>query len=435
MQFVNPHILSPLWEFSMSYCMFDKTKKNKITGYYNLNKLQDKLENIIIRREKRNVLDQLPPIQEVDVPIELSQEQREIHAGYVQSVQMILSKKFMTLADHQRLMLLLTCMRMVCNSTFLIDHETNISPKLNELKEILLSKLDIKNNNRKIIIFSEWKTMLSLISQQLSKLNIGHTTLSGDVPVHKRGALITEFETNEKCRIFLSTEAGGTGLNLQVADTVINFELPWNPAKKNQRIGRIDRLGQKAEHLTVINLISSDSIEAQIATGIMLKQELFDSVMDDSSDKNIVDFSKSGRATFFKQLKEFMINLDENHDYVEKEDTSDTVQNQTSKQTFLDEIIERDSQLADQVHESGDLAEQKSYTEPAQDSAEEVDKSAAPFSEQESEVLEDTLNKGLEFLSGIMQMTTGKGFQTDQKSITVDKNSGEVTMKFKLPGF
>jgi SNF2 family DNA or RNA helicase len=64
-----------------------------------------------------------------------------------------------------------------------------------------------------------------------------------------RGELIRKFESRPECKIFLSTEAGGAGQNLQVADVLINFELPWNPAKKNQRIGRIDRLGQKSENL------------------------------------------------------------------------------------------------------------------------------------------------------------------------------------------
>ena len=79
------------------------------------------------------------------------------------------------------------------------------------------------------------------------------------------------------------------GLNLQVADTVINFELPWNPAKKNQRIGRIDRIGAEKPKLHVFNLLSYESIEMKIATGLFLKQNLFEGVLNENSLTDEVD--------------------------------------------------------------------------------------------------------------------------------------------------
>jgi SNF2 family DNA or RNA helicase len=106
--------------------------------------------------------------------------------------------------------------------------------------------------------------------------------------------------------VFLSSDAGGTGLNLQMADTVINFELPWNPAKKNQRIGRINRIGQQSENLTVINFIAKNSIETRIASGLSLKESLFESVMNKGSVQDVVDFSSSGKAEFVRQLEEMM---------------------------------------------------------------------------------------------------------------------------------
>ena len=124
------------------------------------------------------------------------------------------------------------------------------------------------NSDTKIIIFSEWVKVHKLIGHILRENNIGFTELNGSVPVKLRGELIRKFETNPHCKIFLSTEAGGSGLNLRVANTLINFELPWNPAKKNQRIGRIDRLGQKSNKLTIFNFITRNSIEQQIASGL-----------------------------------------------------------------------------------------------------------------------------------------------------------------------
>src|SRR5699024_8103524 len=84
------------------------------------------------------------------------------------------------------------------------------------------------------------------------------------------------------------------------------FLLPWNPAKKNQRIGRVDRLGQKNKNLTVINLLTENSIEMKIASGIAVKQNLFDNVLNEKDTADAVDFSSKGRAQFLKQLEEAM---------------------------------------------------------------------------------------------------------------------------------
>jgi SNF2 family DNA or RNA helicase len=101
----------------------------------------------------------------------------------------------------------------------------------------------INTYGKKVIIFSEWIRMNNIIGKMLRESNVGFAELNWKIPVKHRGKLIQKFEENKDCKVFLSTEAGGSGLNLQAADTVVNFELPWNPAKKNQRIGRIDLLG------------------------------------------------------------------------------------------------------------------------------------------------------------------------------------------------
>ena len=278
MDFLDPKILSPLWEFSYQHCYFDMVKRNKINGYYNLQYLKERLKPVLIRREKHDVLKQLPKIRHIDIPVSMHRRQAELHSSYARGVARIIHKKFMTPFDMQRLMILLGKMRMVCDSTHLVEAGEPCSPKLDELKQVLLDKLDMDNSAHKVVIFSEWIRMNQMIGRLLRDINIGYVELNGKVPVANRPRLIKEFEDNPNCKVFLSTEAGGTGLNLQTADAVINFELPWNPAKKNQRIGRIDRLGQKNKHLTVISFITQNSIETRIASGLLLKQDLFDSV-------------------------------------------------------------------------------------------------------------------------------------------------------------
>ena len=105
--------------------------------------------------------------------------------------------------DVRRIQVLLLKMRMVCDSTYLIDRETHFSPKLKELENII-DELVVQNR-RKMVIFSEWTTMTFLIAKRLSEMKIPFVELSGKVPVKKRQALIDEFTSNPECRIFLST--------------------------------------------------------------------------------------------------------------------------------------------------------------------------------------------------------------------------------------
>ncbi len=532
-QFVDNEFLAPQWEFSYQYCLFDHKYHNQINGYYNLSDLKEKMSGILLRREKREVLNQLPNVTQLDVPVNLSMEQAELHAGFAKGVAAILAKKYRTAFDMQRLMLLLSQMRMVCDSTFLIDKETNISPKLVELENILLDKLDIKNTKRKVIIFSEWTTMLHLIGKMLRSHNIGFTELTGSVPVKNRKKLIKEFEDNEDCCVFLSSESGGAGLNLQVADTLINFELPWNPAKKNQRIGRIDRLGQESNNLTILNFITRGSIEIKIAGGLVVKQNLFDGVMNEGSTIDSVDFSAKGKAQFIEELRdaisEFtreeieedeelpedsMFDEDEfdedefddeydDDEYDDDEYDEDEFEDEFDDDEFEDEYDDEFEDEFDDMYEAetedepddewdddtddeedfeGYLTEKETINETEEGiyadhseqreeqehvpemvtetetsthdtSKETVTETGVPMSHKEGQAnkptttaandnqaasgsveIENVMNQGVGFLSGLFKMATGKELGVSENSVKVDKETGEVTFKFKIPG-
>jgi SNF2 family DNA or RNA helicase len=417
---INPSFFGPLWEFSYQHCLFDPEKHNKINGYYNLQKLNKQLEPILIRREKRKVLDQLPNVQQINVPVNLSPLQADYHASYAKGIATIIRKKFLTPYDLQKLQLLLASMRMVCDSTYLIDEETNESPKLEELKYILLEKLDVINSDSKIIIFSEWVKVHKLIGHILRENNIGFTELNGSVPVKLRGELIRKFETNPHCKIFLSTEAGGSGLNLQVANTLINFELPWNPAKKNQRIGRIDRLGQKSNKLTIFNFITRNSIEQQIAAGLLVKQNLFDGVLDGGSKTNSVDFSTKGRSQFIQQLEEFIAET-ENAEIAEP------------SLSFTGEVMAPAENLPEP--DTIDLLEEIEEVPPLGEPSVPEKTEASKLQEGKAQEIEQVMNNGMQFLAGLFKMSTGKDIGLENQTIEVNKETGEVMMKFKLPAF
>ena len=436
---IDPYFLGPLWEFSYQHCLFDPQKHNKINGYYDLQKLNETLSDILIRREKRKVIEQLPNLQQHNIPVLLSPLQEEYHSRYSAGLARILSKKFLTPFDMQKIQMLLAKMRMVCDSTYLVDDQTNDSPKLEELKEILLEQLDIKNTDRKIIIFSEWLKVHKLIGQMLRENDIGFVELNGKIPVKSRGELIKKFETGKHVKIFLSTEAGGTGLNLQVADTVINFELPWNPAKKNQRIGRIDRLGQESNKLTIFNFITKDSIEEKIAAGLLVKQNLFDGVLNDENETNFVDFSSKGRSQFIEQLEEFVKEAEVRHEQEEESpeeaqagietisEIPETEQENISENILEQETIPQNEEKAEKETEPVSEKETNNITEEepaAQNSSSAVSK---------GEELEKVMNSGMEFLSGLFKMSTGKDAGFSNQKIEINKDTGEVTMKFKLP--
>jgi SNF2 family DNA or RNA helicase len=132
---------------------------------------------------------------------------------------------------------------------------------------------------RKVVVFSEYERMTHLAGEELGKLGIGCVSLDGGVPSRKRGDLIDKFRRDPECKVFLSTDAGGVGLNLQAASAVVNFEPPWNPARLEQRIGRVHRLRQ-SRSVHVIHLLTTGSIEERVWETLQRKKSLFAGVFD-----------------------------------------------------------------------------------------------------------------------------------------------------------
>ncbi|MCD4718673.1 MAG: DEAD/DEAH box helicase, partial [Desulfobacula sp.] len=434
-QFLDPYLLSPLWDFAGRHFMISRKTKGNILGYQKLDELREKLSSIVIRRKKDEVLKDLPETVTNNYYIQLSNKQDKIHSGYMSALIPILAKKFLTPIDIQRIQMFLLKMRMVCNSTYLIDKKTNISPKLDEFKSII-SEL-VKENNRKVVVFSEWTTMTFLVAKHLSDAKIPFVELSGKVPVKKRQKLIDEFSNNPECKIFLSTDAGGTGLNLQAADCVINFELPWNPAKLNQRTGRVNRIGQTSKCINVINLIAKRSIEEKILSGIQMKTDLFKSVFEDGSD--FVDFSSEKKAGLINRLREMM---GETPDELAKPEPNDPVEIPDDTPYYLNpEVLNMD---AVESREEGlrndrplDYAAEEPEPLPVEPPEENEAASENVFANQSPEKIETVLNSGLEFIGGLLEMATGQKIEksdTREKMLTIDRNTGEITMKFKLPG-
>jgi SNF2 family DNA or RNA helicase len=423
-QFLDPRMLSPLWRFAAEHFMLSRFKKGKILGYRNLDRLHAQLKPIVIRRRKEEVLRELPQEVVNNYYLDLHHQQQKIHSGYLQALIPILSKKYLTPIDLRRIQELLVRMRMVCNSTYLIDRKTHISPKLEELEGIIDEM--VVQSGRKMVIFSEWTTMTYLIGRYLSEAAIGFVELSGKVPVKKRHALIDEFSTNPKCRVFLSTDAGGTGLNLQAADCVVNFELPWNPARVRQRIGRVNRIGQKSRCINVVNLITKNSIEEKILTGLQLKTELFTGVFDGGIDT--VEFTREKRTELLNQLRG-MLDM-EPVPLPAATVPSEEIPDDTPHFMNPEVLQAADKREIDVTAEEDAATTQPETAETA------LVRGAQPVAGPEK--MEEVLNSGMAFIGGLLEMATGQKLESsgaDGRLLHIDRHSGEVTLKFKLPGF
>jgi superfamily II DNA or RNA helicase len=286
-QFIDDRRLGPAFRFYNRHRILDE--KGKVLGYKNLGELREKLRPVLLRRTRQSVRQQLPARSNEIIRITPTQEQLDLHGAHMLIVSRITRKKFLTEMDLLRLQKHLLMCRMSANSTFLVDKQApGYSSKLEELDN-LFDQL-FAEENRKVLIFSEWTTMLDLIEPLLRKRALRFVRLDGSVPQKLRQGLVHEFQNNPKCRLFLTTNAGSTGLNLQAANTVINVDLPWNPAILERRIARAYRMGQE-QPVQVFVLITEETIEERLLSTLSAKHDLALAALDAESDVDQVDLA------------------------------------------------------------------------------------------------------------------------------------------------
>ncbi len=290
-QLVDNFRLAPYHRFRENHVITDET--GKVLAYKNLNEIKRELSDILIRRRKRDVRLQMPERMDKNLFVPMTKEQRAIHADFQFQVGIIVQKwrKFHFLSDNdrKRLMLLLSKMRMICDSSYILDQKTRYDTKVDECINIISDI--VSEEDEKVVVFSQWERMTRLIAMELEKKEIEFEYLHGGVPSAKRKDMVDNFANEPACRVFLSTDAGSTGLNLQSAATIINIDLPWNPAVLEQRIGRIYRLGQK-NNIQVINLVAPNSFEEEMLGKLRFKTSMFEGVLDDGEDSVFVDNDK-----------------------------------------------------------------------------------------------------------------------------------------------
>ena len=300
-EFVDGRRLGPAFRFVNEHRVIDD--KGRLTGYRGLDRIHEQLAPILLRRTRPEVLKDLPERTDKVFRVPLTSQQAEPYFEQSDMLATLMRKwerqGWLSEIDQKRILCYIQNMRMLCNSTFLFDKQTHHSPKLQEFREIMTDF--VVGEERKVVVFSEFERMTHLAGEELRKLGIGFVSLHGGVPSRQRGALIENFRNDPACKVFLSTDAGGVGLNLQAASVVVNFEPPWNPARLEQRIGRVHRLGQ-SRPVHVIHMLTEKSIEERVWETVALKKSLFAGVFDSPTDE--VSFAKLGRKTMLQAVKE-----------------------------------------------------------------------------------------------------------------------------------
>jgi SNF2 family DNA or RNA helicase len=304
-EFIDGRRLGPAFRFLHEHRVEDEG--GRLLGYRGLDRIHSQMAPILLRRTRQEVLKELPERTDQIFRVPLTPRQAEPYFEQSDLLAQLMRKwerqRWLSEIDQKRILCCIQNMRMLCNSTFLFDKQTHHSPKLHEFREIL-TELAIEEN-RKVVVFSEYERMTFLAGEELRKLGIGFVSLHGGVPPRQRGALIEKFRNDPACKVFLSTDAGGVGLNLQAASVVVNFEPPWNPARLEQRIGRVHRLGQ-SRPVHVIHMLTSDSIEERVWETLRLKKSLFAGVFDTPTGE--VSFAKLGRKTVLQTVKDMFAN-------------------------------------------------------------------------------------------------------------------------------
>ncbi|HZJ83259.1 MAG TPA: DEAD/DEAH box helicase, partial [Clostridia bacterium] len=238
------------------------------------------IKPFILRRLKRDVLKELPDKIEHKVSAELTLEQKKVYLAYMQEIRAEIEKEIDDKGfnrSHIKILAGLTRLRQICchPSTFLENYKGG-SGKLQLLEDIIDEALQ---GGHRILLFSQFTSMLAIIKESLKSKGIKYQYLDGSTPMEERGQLVRAFNGGEGEIFLISLKAGGTGLNLTGADTVIHFDPWWNPAVEDQATDRAHRIGQeKVVH--VMKLITRGTIEEKIFALQQKKKELIDAVIE-----------------------------------------------------------------------------------------------------------------------------------------------------------
>ena len=399
--------LAPYYKFRNDHILCDET--GKVIGYQNLNTIKKRLQHIMIRRRKSDVHLQLPGRMDQNLFVPMTKEQREMHEEFKSGVAALVLKwkrmHFLSEKDRKRLLLLLSQMRMVCDSTFILDQQSRYDTKIDELMNILDSYL--VGGNGKVVVFSGWERMTRLVAQELTQRGVRFEYLHGGIPSAKRKDLVNNFTDQPDSRVFLSTDAGSTCAGSPSPRGVgIKYSLPLDMGFTG-----FVNLQSYQRNIQVINLVSADSFEEQMIARLKFKSSLFEGALDGGEDTIFANDDK------FKGIMSLVA------DYVEEDTSSGVLPCTPMEAPEETEAPRKDltpstqTSLFPEVSGESDLSDHSDLPDKP---------SSSPT---------DLINQGTTFLSNLVQ-TLSSPEQTKQLLDTLvheDPATGQTSVRIPVP--
>lgn len=272
--FLMPGFLYKYDEFSQKFEVPVTKEKNEEKA----NRLKQMVRPFILRRLKTDVLKDLPAKLEEVRYARFDEEQRKVYDG-----QVVHMKKMISGADNDRIKVFAELMRIrqiCCDPSLFLENYKGGSAKRQACMDLVKSAIE---GGHKILLFSQFTSMLSLLEDDLGKEGIPFYKITGSTPKENRVRLVRDFNENEVPVFLISLKAGGTGLNLTGADVVIHYDPWWNVAAQNQATDRAHRIGQKKQ-VTVYRLVVKDTIEEKILALQEAKKDLADAILSGESE-------------------------------------------------------------------------------------------------------------------------------------------------------
>lgn len=279
-RFVNPGLLGNLKEFGKRFAFpIENVKEDKLAAHQASQSLKTLIQPFILRRMKNQVLTELPSRTDITVPVAMSEEEMSFYEALrLNTVDNISKVDPQANVGEQRIIMLAELMklRQACCNPKLITPEIQLpSAKLAALDELLE---ELKANNHKALIFSQFVGHLQLIKEHIETKGLSYQYLDGSTPQKQRQQRVNAFQAGEGDVFLISLKAGGSGLNLTAADYVIHMDPWWNPAVEEQASDRAHRMGQRRP-VTIYRLVTQNTIEEKIVELHQHKRDLADKVL------------------------------------------------------------------------------------------------------------------------------------------------------------
>lgn len=287
-------------DYLFNYHYFQAHYESEIVKNHN-EEVQQKLKKLvapfILRRNKKEVLRELPDKIEQNYIIDFSEEENKLYVAHLAQVNRELSQMVnMQSTDKITILAMLTKLRQLCCEPRLVFE--NIHEPSSKLKACIHLIQTLKENKQKVLLFSSFTSMLELIADELYKEGISYYILTGATNKEERRELVERFQNDSTTVFLISLKAGGTGLNLTSAEAVIHYDPWWNQSAQNQATDRAYRIGQRKK-VQVFKLVMKNSIEEKIQKLQLMKKELADMFVE-NNETNLAKMSKEELLSLFE---------------------------------------------------------------------------------------------------------------------------------------